>query len=205
MIRLICFDLEETLVVGAPYQRRARRALLSHAAEKSGLQSHTIDARYRAIRSGVATDLAAYACLGLTQPDVASVLDHLDPGPGVRATAESDLILKLLARLGFELALITNAPCGWAEQLLGNAGLDVALFKAIVTSCDVSHTKPSTEPFERALEICGVPASEAVMVGDREDVDLAPARSLGLQGILVTARRPLIQRFPELLWLATNG
>ena len=46
--------------------------------------------------------------------------------------------------------------------------------------------KPSSELFLRALERAGCEAHEAVMVGDRPDNDIAPAKALGMKTVRIT-------------------
>ena len=53
--------------------------------------------------------------------------------------------------------------------------LDYAVF-----SSEVGKRKPHPEIFERALEVLGVPAAEAVFVGDRLYEDVRGAAELGM-------------------------
>lgn len=63
---------------------------------------------------------------------------------------------------------------GWREYIAG-----------CITSVDVGYFKPHAAMFEKALEIAGVEASEAVMVGNSETADIAPAKAVGMRTILV--------------------
>ncbi|MGF1508977.1 MAG: HAD family hydrolase [Myxococcota bacterium] len=58
-------------------------------------------------------------------------------------------------------------------------------FEPIVVSCFEGVAKPSLGLFRAALERVGVPASEVRYVGDRRDLDLEPARALGMDAYLV--------------------
>ena len=58
----------------------------------------------------------------------------------------------------------------------------------VVSSHSVGWQKPHEAIFRRALELSGVPASEAVMVGDRMVQDVWGAKRLGMRAIW---RRPL--------------
>jgi FMN phosphatase YigB (HAD superfamily) len=58
----------------------------------------------------------------------------------------------------------------------------------VVSSHSVGWQKPHEAIFRRALELAGVPASEAVMVGDRMVQDVWGAKRLGMRAIW---RRPL--------------
>jgi FMN phosphatase YigB (HAD superfamily) len=53
--------------------------------------------------------------------------------------------------------------------------------------------KPGLDVFKQALYQAGVPASEAVMIGDSYDHDIVPAKAVGMKTILLTRR----SRYPE--------
>ena len=55
---------------------------------------------------------------------------------------------------------------------------------AVVTSHSVGWQKPHRRIFERALELAGVRAEEAVMVGDRLLADMWGAKRLGMRAVL---------------------
>jgi len=56
-------------------------------------------------------------------------------------------------------------------------------FDAYVTSHDAGVGKPHPAIFERVLAAVDVPASEAAIIGDRPDLDLAGARTVGMRSI----------------------
>jgi FMN phosphatase YigB (HAD superfamily) len=58
----------------------------------------------------------------------------------------------------------------------------------VVSSHSVGWQKPHAAIFRRALELSGVPPSDAVMVGDRMVQDVWGAKRLGMRAIW---RRPL--------------
>lgn len=64
-------------------------------------------------------------------------------------------------------------------------GLDLSLFREIVTSEIVGETKPGIKGFLYIIGKTGLPAHAHMMIGDREAVDLVPAKSLGLHTCLV--------------------
>lgn len=55
----------------------------------------------------------------------------------------------------------------------------------IVTSRDVGSEKPRPPIFRAALREAGVPAAEALYVGDQPDCDVAGARGVGMQPVLI--------------------
>jgi len=100
--------------------------------------------------------------------------------------------LKLNAGLDKEVrAICKNFKIGIAGQY----GKDVLelLEKHSILDCfsyrftqdDFSITKPDPRYFEQILKKCGVKPEECIMVGDRIDKDVIPARQVGMKTILV--------------------
>jgi HAD superfamily hydrolase (TIGR01509 family) len=58
-------------------------------------------------------------------------------------------------------------------------------FDAYITSHDTGFAKPHPAMFQRALTALGVRPSEAAMIGDRPELDLAGARAAGLRSIWI--------------------
>jgi phosphoglycolate phosphatase/putative hydrolase of the HAD superfamily len=63
-------------------------------------------------------------------------------------------------------------------------------------TCNLS--KPAKEPFVLAAQKSGTNPASIVSVGDRYDLDLAPALELGMGGILVRGVAD-VYRLPDLL------
>ena len=81
------------------------------------------------------------------------------------------------------LALVTNgASCLQREKLVGS-GLAEADFDAIVISGDLGSGKPGREIFAHTLELLGVGADRALMVGDSLERDVEGAEAAGIRGI----------------------
>jgi putative hydrolase of the HAD superfamily len=80
------------------------------------------------------------------------------------------------------LALVTNGAPDVQREKLGRTTLS-SHFAAIVISADIGIGKPDPRIFQAALDILGVPAAEAVMVGDSLERDIAGARRAGLRTV----------------------
>ncbi|KKW01536.1 MAG: HAD superfamily (Subfamily IA) hydrolase, TIGR02253 [Parcubacteria group bacterium GW2011_GWA1_49_11] len=61
-------------------------------------------------------------------------------------------------------------------------------FEEMVTAETVGITKPHPEGFRYILRKTGLPAEQHLMIGDREGVDLVPAKALGMKTCLVWAK-----------------
>ncbi|MCT4353992.1 HAD family hydrolase [Streptomyces sp. Je 1-79] len=74
-------------------------------------------------------------------------------------------LLKAVAGRGWTVVLVTSAGGGELAALRRAIDADEAI-AATASSDDVQEGKPAPEPVHHALELAGVPARRAVMVGD---------------------------------------
>ena len=92
---------------------------------------------------------------------------------------------EMLAALSgkYRLGVIANQGAGM-EQWLTHLGIH-QYFSVFAGSRDVGLAKPDQAIFRWALDAAGCAPSEAVMIGDRLDNDIYPAKSLGLSTVWV--------------------
>jgi len=81
--------------------------------------------------------------------------------------------------------LLVNGSRESVHKGLTLLGVDTSIFKEIVTSEIVGESKPSTKGFLYIIGKTGLPAGNHLMIGDREAVDLVPAKSVGMKTCLV--------------------
>ena len=92
-------------------------------------------------------------------------------------------VLRALREAGTRLVVVSN----WDVSLhdaLADTGLG-ALVDGAVSSAEAGAAKPEPAIFERALALAGVPARDAVHVGDSVEHDVAGARAAGIEPLLV--------------------
>ncbi|MDH3402918.1 MAG: HAD family hydrolase [Acidobacteriota bacterium] len=97
--------------------------------------------------------------------------------------------LSWLRRRGLALAVVSNVPMPGAlyRKILDRHGL-AASIDSFHFSYDEGSRKPSPVMVRHALAALGVDASQALMVGDRRDSDVAAARAAGVAAVWL--RRP---------------
>lgn len=107
--------------------------------------------------------------------------DHFRPLPGALE------LLQAIHAMGLRSVIASNtywrdADSYWDDfRMLGMA----EYIDQIVTSVDAGHLKPHPAVFEMAMRWAGVPADRCVVIGNREENDIAPARAIGMRAILV--------------------
>jgi FMN phosphatase YigB (HAD superfamily) len=109
------------------------------------------------------------------------VADRMKPLPGAVE------LLAGIQSLGLRAVIASNtywrdAESYWDDfRVMGLAGY----VNAIVTSVDAGHLKPHPAVFEMAMQAAGAPAARCVVIGNKEENDIAPALALGMRTILV--------------------
>jgi len=103
----------------------------------------------------------------------------------IRFSAYPDAIpaLSALRERGLRLVVVSNWDCSLPRVLEG-CGLGGRL-DGTVTSAETGSRKPDPGIFERALEVAGCEADEALHVGDTAAEDVAGARAAGIRPLLI--------------------
>lgn len=174
----IFFDVGGTLV--NEVQSFRRRVQLTIDIQKSLGKNYTVDELETAMkRSAMAggsyfrgamkeigiSDYAPYDCVG----------EFLYP-------EAKDVLTALSER--YRLGIIANQPVGTKDRLY-EYGVGV-LFSLVLSSAEEGMEKPDRALFLRALSLSGCDAADAVMVGDRPDNDIMPAKALGMKTVRIT-------------------
>lgn len=106
-------------------------------------------------------------------------------------------LLERTRALGLTNVILSNAiwraERDYREDFAAQGLLD--RIDAIVSSVDTLYRKPDPRIFRHALALAGDPdPGSCVMIGNREDKDVAPARTLGMRTILVAIENPPPER-----------
>jgi putative hydrolase of the HAD superfamily len=100
---------------------------------------------------------------------------------------EIDGLLRRLNDRGLKLGIVANQPQA-ARERLARAGIS-NLFAYQGLSGFTGFSKPDLRAFQAAAEALGMTPPDCVMVGDRIDNDIAPAKALGMATILLRGGR----------------
>jgi len=91
--------------------------------------------------------------------------------------------LKSLTERGYKLGIIANQSAGTAQRL-ENWGL-LQYFDVVAASTELGVAKPDRLIFEKAIALAGCRIQDAVMVGDRLDNDIIPAKAFGMKTVWI--------------------
>lgn len=96
--------------------------------------------------------------------------------------SDTNQVLEILSKK-YKLGIIANQSLGTKDRLDNwNIG---KYFDVVVASAEAGCAKPDLKIFNLALEQAGCKPNEAVMIGDRLDNDIAPAKQLGMKTVWV--------------------
>lgn len=95
---------------------------------------------------------------------------------------DTKMILEILSKK-YKLGVIANQIAGTKDRL-DNWGIG-KYFDVVVASAEAGCAKPNLKIFNLALEQAGRKPNEAVMIGDRLDNDIVPAKQLGMKTVWV--------------------
>ena len=172
MIKWIFFDIGSTLIDETEaYNHRVRDIIVGTNISFEEFD----DVRIALAKQGLDGNSAAIKRLGLSKTPWHS--EDEVPYPDAHNT------LAALRDKGYRLGIIANQKLGTAERL-ASWGLR-QYFDVIAASAELGYAKPDKKIFEKAFELAGCIAEESVMVGDRLDNDIIPAKAIGMKTVCV--------------------
>jgi FMN phosphatase YigB (HAD superfamily) len=200
----LIFDLDNTLYTNPAYAAFQEDVLVERLGKELGIGATGAEERIKALRAereaaglGKTSLGRLFASLGIAiETSVRWREECIEPAKWLHRDAKLDRALGLLAG-EYSLALMTNNPRLIGEKSLEALGVR-SRFSVLVGLDDTFAGKPAPEPFQETARRLGIECSLCVSVGDRFDVDLAPAMELGMGAILVDGVED-VYRMPELL------
>jgi phosphoglycolate phosphatase/putative hydrolase of the HAD superfamily len=187
----LVFDLDNTLYTNPAYAAFQEDALVERLGRELGVAAVAAADKIAALRAdrekaglGKTSLGKLFAALGI---EIATSVrwreEAYEPAKWLKKDARLDRALRLLSK-DFRLALVTNNPRLVGEKSLEALGVRDH-FSVLVGLDDTYSGKPAPEPFIEVSKRLGLDPSACVSIGDRFDVDLAPAMELGMGAILV--------------------
>lgn len=155
----------------AAYDRRAREMI----AETDVSFQAFDEVRIAFAKQGLGGNSAAISHFGLTKTPW--------PSEDEVPYADAQSTLAALKQKGYRLGIIANQNAGTADRL-EKWGLR-QYFDVIAASAEMGCAKPSKEIFEKAFALACCSAPESVMVGDRLDNDILPAKALDMRTVWI--------------------
>ena len=171
MIKYIFFDLGATLVDESDvYKSRCQFAIRQLGIDPAEFMNKVYE-EAKVSPTPIRTAAKAY---GVVLPEWDSSLEKLYEGA-------FDIVSYLYGK--YKLGIIANQSLGTQERI-DNWGIG-KFFDVVMASAEAGCAKPDLKIFSMALDKAGCKAADAIMVGDRLDNDIIPAKKLGMKTIWV--------------------
>ncbi len=191
-IRAIVFDSDRTLYDHDEYADEQIESQYRKAAEEWNTSVEVAKARAEAWRADYAAgNNGKHQSLGNTLAALGIPIDKsvrwrsesIHPEEFLQPDRRLVLTLETLSQ-HVDLIAVTNNPVGVGVATLDVLGVREYL-REVVGLESTGFSKPSVEPFQEALRRLGADAEATISVGDRYDVDIAPALAVGMGAIHV--------------------
>ncbi len=170
-IKWIFFDVGSTLVdESIAYEKRLRTV----AETANVTYEYVYETALRFYRQNKKGDLQTMKLLNVEKPKWCKEAEIL--------YNDTEECLKRLS-LKYKIGVIANQSLG-TEKRLENFGI-LKYIDLVIASAEEGVAKPDKRIFEIALERSGCNPDNAVMIGDRVDNDIIPAKTLGMKTIWI--------------------
>ncbi|MCS7136913.1 MAG: HAD family hydrolase [Candidatus Caldarchaeum sp.] len=183
--RAVFLDVDGTLYRSREYEEHLLTQAVDVIAEMLGLGRGEAFRKLSEVRKSVKTVSKSVEVLGIDRRVFYDRLaQKVTPSKFIMRRDDVVDIMRTLRRRGIFVGLHTNSGRRLAEKILACLGISRECYDLLVTSDD-AEPKPSLEGYRLLLEKSEVPASQALYVGDRCDVELAPAKKIGLRTAVI--------------------
>src|SRR3989344_1338642 len=181
-IKILIWDFDGTLYKPNPDLWHAVRE-----AEYRTIENHTKWPRERTVNEferlykkvyPSATETVAQLCDVSTKDAALEMEEYYDRRKFLKRDEQLVALFEKLKQ--YRHFILANGVRYRLEETLITLGLSINIFSEIVTSEIVGVNKPHDAGFRYILKKTGLPPNEHLMIGDREIVDLVPAKNLGM-------------------------
>lgn len=182
-MKWLFFDLGSTLVDESDVcESRCR-----FAAEQAGIDLREfMDRVYEEARKSATPIKSAAQTYGVELPKWDNSLEKL-------YDAADHVLSKLHGK--YKLGIIANQALGTQERI-DHWGIG-KYFDVVVASAEAGFAKPDLQIFTMALEEANCEPTDAIMIGDRLDNDIIPAKKLGMKTIWVRQANAVYQSIED--------
>lgn len=190
-IKIIAWDLDGTLYQSQKDLSQAMvhafTMILSQKKNISLDQAQTLLSETVAIHKGITKSLEALGC-GNRISIIQEVEKIVDKPKFLQVDPELQKMFQDLSKL--KHAVVSDTSHQMIERELEALGLSGNLFSSIIGVDDAKTTKPDRMFYKTLLQSNQFEAKDYFVVGDRYEIDLAPAKELGMFTCLVWKSSP---------------
>jgi HAD superfamily hydrolase (TIGR01549 family) len=203
MVKHVWFDMAGTLYEETP-SFKAEHNKLKYVTYGKLVGQNDLDkaeAEYQALYVKYHSNSAVFQSLGMPSDYWQNKFDELD----IRSLLTPDpKVANTLAEIKefVPISLFSNFRLDQIESTLDHLGIPVSDFTYFLCGDDVPVRKPALDGFYKMMATSGLSADQNLYVGDRVEVDIKPAKRIGMKTCLVYSKSIeadyCVDTFPEL-------
>ncbi len=187
-IKAVIFDVDGTLYRSQEYERHLYHMIVKTISWFTGLDNQQAAEKLRQQKHIHKTVSKSIESMGINRHKFFDKLaEYAEPEKYIAKNPEAVEVLRVLKQLGYKVALHTNSGRKLAEKVLRAIGIEDYCYDALVTS-DEAEPKPSINGYLLCASKLGVKPREALYIGDRPEVELKPAKEIGMKTALINAK-----------------
>lgn len=188
-VKAVVFDVDGTLYKSIEYEKHLRETIYILLGEMLGLDPLEAGMRLESLEKKLKTVSLSVKAMNIDRRKFYELLaERIDPSMYIKPRPEvKDLFLDL-KREDIKIGCHTNSGRGLFMKVIKAIGLSVDDFDAVVTSDD-AEPKPMKDGYILLSKLLGVPFNKILYVGDRWEVEVKPAKELGMITAMVYSKR----------------
>lgn len=187
-IKTLVWDVEGVLYKTCPeMMEELENTFIKHIAKNLNLNTKKAEELFRTNLLKYKSKGLTYKKLGLedTLNEVKKEIANLNVEE--RFINEDTKLQKTFQELSnYAHVIFSNQPFQSVSIVLKQLGLNENIFEYILTSDDIITPKPNPEGFRNVLKFTNLPPDNHLYIGDRLEVDIIPAESIGMKTLLVS-------------------
>ncbi len=189
MIKHIWFDVDGTLTIHTPEFHKVHNALRykTYADFIKKPVTKELMEEYETLYKKYGSNSAVFRSLGLPSDYWQKYFNTIDE---VKYFKPNIVVKKTLEQLKDKvpISIFTNVKPERNVSTLAAIDVKPELFTYIITGDDIKERKPALDGFYLMIEKTKLPPGEILYVGDRVDVDIKPAKLVGMKTCLVWSK-----------------
>ncbi|MFH0864503.1 MAG: HAD family hydrolase [Candidatus Gottesmanbacteria bacterium] len=193
-VKVIAWDIDTTLYKTIPeLSIKLKNGCIEEISKLKNIPLSEADVLFHKEREKWGSTFLAFMSLGWKNLEAVKKIEEVEKKINKYSYIKYDPELKeVFAKLhSFRHFILRNGTKNSTLKLLNLLGVNPDIFEKMITTEDCLLPKPDLAPFKMLLEITGLPAEQHVYIGDRERVDIEPAKKLGMKTILVWGKSAL--------------
>jgi putative hydrolase of the HAD superfamily len=191
MVRVdaVVFDVDGTLYRSVEYERYLRESIYMVLGEMLGIDYREAGVRLESLKKSLKTVSLSVEAMGVDRRRFYELLaERVEPSIYIKPRLEVKNLLSKLREKNVKIGCHTNSGRRLYLKVIRAVNLSVSDFDVIVTSDD-ADPKPLKNGYILLSRLLGVPFNKILYVGDRWEVEVKPAKELGMLTALVYSRK----------------